>query len=185
MTEPGGGYGWRSARHLPPRRGGLLGPGRIEAALREERPLCVLLLPRPLEQLEDRARVDVLLPAPGVVAVDPARLSYRTAARLPDAVADGLAAIQARRLGLPGTPRALVIFHALQYRLARAVIAQHPDAELWYGAPEASAPAELDALAEERADLRFFPATDDRVLWERMEALGVPSGRLGSERAGA
>ena len=29
-------------------------------------------------------------------------------------------------------PRAIVIFHPLQYPLARGLIAQHPDAELWY-----------------------------------------------------
>jgi glycosyltransferase involved in cell wall biosynthesis len=33
---------------------------------------------------------------------------------------------------LPGEPRAIVIFHPLQYPLARALIARHPDAELWY-----------------------------------------------------
>jgi hypothetical protein len=78
----------------------------------------------------------------------------------------------------------VVVFEPLQYRLARALIGRHPDAELWYGTPDpdAGVPDPLHLLAAERADLRFGPDTDDRVLWERMETLGVPSGRLGSER---
>jgi hypothetical protein len=35
-------------------------------------------------------------------------------------------------LRLPGVPRVIVIFHPLQYPLARGLIAQYPDAELWY-----------------------------------------------------
>ena len=47
---------------------------------------------------------------------------------------------------------------------------------------------ELNARAFERADLRFrhwdAPAREQNLpLWERMEALGIESGRLGSERA--
>ena len=49
MTDPGGGYGWRSGRHLPRRRGGVFGSGRLADATRDrfddERPLAVLLLP--------------------------------------------------------------------------------------------------------------------------------------------
>jgi hypothetical protein len=181
MTDPGGGHGWRAARHMPRQRGGVLGLGTLaeRAMPGEERPLCVLLLPRPLEQLAARERIERLASAPGVVAVDPARLSYRAAARLPVAVADGLANVQARRMNLPGVPYAVTIFEALQYPLARALLALHPDAELWYGGKDGGT---LHELAAERAALRFSPSGDDRPLWERMERLGIASGRLGSER---
>jgi hypothetical protein len=194
MTDPGGGFGWRSARHLPRRRGGVLGWARVaeEAELfGRNRPLCVLLLPAPLEAFELRERAEDLLTAPGVAAVDPPRLSYAAAARLGESFADGLAVVQARRLRLPGYPRALVVFDPLQYPLARALAGIHPDAELWYGPPgEPASEREraLHELAAERATLRFErsdrPAhTQNLPLWERMEALGIESGRLGSERA--
>src|SRR3954453_242651 len=128
MTDPGGGFGWRSAST----------PWGAAAnrAMRGEQPplppIGVLLRPRALEQFELREQAQDLLTAPGVVAVEPARMSYGTYLRLPASVTDGLAATQARRLRLPGTPRVIVIFHPLQYPLARGLIAQYPDAELWY-----------------------------------------------------
>jgi hypothetical protein len=188
MTDPGGGYGWRSARHLPRRRGGVLGWGQLaEQAelLGQHRPLCLLLLPAPLETFALRERAEELLTAPGVAALDPPRLSYAGAARLGEAFADGLAAVQARRMRLPGTPRALVLFAPLQYPLARALTGVHLDAELWYGpleVPEGGRERELHELAAERAALRFEPGGATKLLWERMEALGIESGRLGSER---
>ncbi|MBE2316880.1 glycosyltransferase [Solirubrobacter sp. CPCC 204708] len=125
MTDPAGGYGWRA--------------GPAGAAARAERagqdeppPIGVLLLPRALESFILRDQAEDLLTAPGVVAVEPARISYGAYLRLPVSVGDGLAATQARRLKLPGVPRVIVIFHPLQYPLARGLIAQHPDAELWY-----------------------------------------------------
>jgi glycosyltransferase involved in cell wall biosynthesis len=96
------------------------------------RPLCVLLLPRALEEFILRDQAEDLLKAPGVLAIEPARIPYGAYLRMPSALADALAMTQARRLNLPGTPRAIVIFHPLQYPLARALIGEHPDAELWY-----------------------------------------------------
>src|SRR3954471_23652109 len=134
MTDPGGGFGWRSAST----------PWGAAAnrAMRGEQPalppIGVLLLPRALEQFILRDQAEDLLTAPGVVAVEPARMSYGTYLRLPASVADGVAATQGRpprpprRLRLPGRPRVIVIFHPLQYPLARGLIAHHPDAELWY-----------------------------------------------------
>lgn len=194
MTDPGGGFGWRSARHLPRRRGGILRFGQIaeEAELLGlERPLCVLLLPQPLERFELRERAEDLLTAPGVAAVDPPRLSYTAAARLGESFADGLAVVQARRLRLPGRPLALVVFDPLQYPLARALAGVYPDAELWYGPsgePATERERALHDLAAARATLRFERGTgpvhtQNLPLWQRMEALGVESGRLGSERA--
>jgi hypothetical protein len=128
----------------------------------EQRPLGVLLLPRPVEEMG--RPVEELLKAPGVVAVEPARIS----ARLPETIAGALAGVQARRLRLPGQPRAIALFDPRQWRLARALLALHPDAELWYGG-DASGP--LHELAVDRAALRF--ADDYDVLWERMDALGI------------
>jgi hypothetical protein len=191
MTDPGGGYGWRSGRHLPRRRGGVLSWSQEAEVLGQDRPLCVLLLPAPLEAFELRERAEDLLAAPGVAAVDPPRLSYAAAARLGESFADGLAVVQARRMRLPGHPRALVLFAPLQYPLARALTGAHPDAELWYGPvaePATERERALHERASERAALRFGPGsgpahTQNLALWERMEALGIESGRLGSERA--
>jgi hypothetical protein len=195
MTDPGGGYGWRTGQHVPRQRGGIFGWGRMaddEAArFEDERPLAVLLLPAELERFELRERAEDLLTAPGVVAVDPPRLSYARIAGLSEAVADGIATVQAHRIRLPGYPRALVVFHPDQYPLARSLRDLHPDAELWYG--PADEPGDerrqvLHALALERATWQFdHPGgaahAQNLPLWERLEALGIESGRLGSERA--
>jgi hypothetical protein len=130
MTDPGGGFGWRAGKS-PYSLGGIA--ERASRATGEEPPpIAVLLLPRELESFILRDQAEDLLTAPGVVAVEPARVPYGAYLRLPASVADGLAATQARRLRLPGVPRAIVIFHPLQYPLARGLIAQHRDAELWY-----------------------------------------------------
>jgi hypothetical protein len=195
MTDPGGGYGWRTGRHLPRQRGGIFGWGRIadEESHRfdDERPLGVLLLPVALERFALRDRAEDLLTAPGVVAVDPPRLSYGGVARVSDTLADNLAGVQARRMRLPGFPRVLIVFHPDQYPLARSLQALHPDAELWYGPSEEPVDARRQALHEravERADWQFDhpggPAhTQNLPLWDRLERLGIESGRLGSERA--
>ena len=195
MTDPGGGYGWRSGRHVPRQRGGIFGWGKMaeeEAArFEQERPLGVLLLPQELERFELRERAEDLLTAPGVVAVDPPRLSYARIAALSEGVADGIASVQAKRIRLPGYPAALVVFHPDQYPLARALRDLHPDAELWYGPPSEPAGERERALHEralERASLHLghsdAPAhTQNLPLWERLERLGIESGRLGSERA--
>ena len=151
-----------------------------------DRGLCVLLLPAKLELAPARERADELLRAPGVVAVEPAAVGYGATSRLPGVLRERIAAGQARRMALPGHPRVLVVFEAAQYPLARALLAEHPEAELWYGG---SGEGDLHEAAAARAALRFggdahaAPGVRDRPLWERMEALGVESGRLGSERA--
>jgi hypothetical protein len=194
--DPGGGYGWRAGK------AGASPYNLARRAMRasdprDSRPLGVLLLPRELEQFAMGALASDLLRAPGVLAVEPARISYESYLRLPLGVGDGMAAIQAKRLKLPGVPRFILIFGALQYPLARALISEHPDCELWY-VPDPAAPElsprrrerleELHIAAGQRASLTFaahqlmaedhFPST----VWERVERLGVESGRLGSER---
>jgi glycosyltransferase involved in cell wall biosynthesis len=102
-------------------------------------PLCVLLLPRPLERFILRDQAEDLLRALGVVAVDPPRVPYGAYGRLPEPLAAGLAARTGRRLVRAlrrrrGTPRAVVIFHPLQYPIARSVLAEAgAGCELWYG----------------------------------------------------
>jgi hypothetical protein len=97
--------------------------------------LAVLLLPRPLEAFILREQAEDLLRAPGVVAVDPARVPYGAVGRLPAVAGDTIAAVQARRLlkALPSAPRVVVIFHPFQLPLAEAVLDRVSGAELWYG----------------------------------------------------
>ena len=130
-------------------------------------PLLVLLLPAPLEALAQRERVEELLAAPGVVAVEPPRVPLSLA------FARVVARRQAKRMELPGVPQAIGVFATLQVPLAAALIERHPDAEFWAlggSQPEADFTFELDGAA------------DLRPAWERMERLGIESGRLGSER---
>jgi hypothetical protein len=204
VTDPGGGYGWRTQRHLPRKRAGVLSLGRLAdraSSTLGEQELCVLLLPQMLEELEHRDRVEDLLTGPGVVAVDPARVSYRALSRLPETLHAGIAAGQARRLSLPGAPAAIVLWSGLQYPLARSLLSDNPDARLWLAEPlevpdglsprVAERVADFSSMAEMRAEYRFpwpgdmsMSARDRNApLWERMESLGVASGRLGSERA--
>lgn len=146
----------------------------------DDKPLMVLLLPDRLEHFAARPLADDLLEADGVVAVDPPRTSYRALARIPDAFGVSIASKQARRLRrrLPGRPAGLTIFHPGQYPLARALLTQLPDCELWYGRvsrPEGTDHdgaarrrlAELHVMAAERAALTFV--TDDEL--GREEAL--------------
>ena len=161
--------------------------GRRRRGEAPDRGLVVLLLPARLEAVGDRERADDLLGAPGAVAVEPAAIGYGATSRMPGLVRERIAAGQARRMALPGDPRAIVVFEAAQYPLARALLAEHPEAELWYGAADGA--GDLHEAAAARAALRFGaepegPARErNRPLWERMERLNVESGRLGSERA--
>lgn len=153
----------------------------------ERPPTCVLLLPRALERFILREQAEDLLRSPHVVAVDPPRLPYGAFGRLPRSAGDGLAARQARRLVRVlrrdrCEPRVVVIFHPLQYPLARAVLALCPGAELWYGRWDRyerayDAPPrmrerldELHELAAERSSLTF-------VASERLAELEQQAGR--------
>ncbi len=143
-----------------------------------DQPLLVLLLPRRLERFELEYRARQLLHAPGVVAVDPSRLSP---ARMPSTVAAGLAVGQAKRMGLPGSVAAVAIFHPLQFYLAGALLARHHGAELWYGRPalepDPGADVEqLHAAAVERATLDAAAAELFDLAPLRMAELGILSG---------
>jgi hypothetical protein len=143
-----------------------------------DQPLLVLLLPRRLERFELERRARELLRAPGVVAVDPSRLSP---GRMPSTVAAGLAVGQAKRMRLPGSVAAVAIFHPLQFYLAGALLARHHGAELWYGRPELEPDPgadveQLHAAAVERATLDAAAAELFDLAPLRMAELGILSG---------
>ena len=95
-------------------------------SLDDSRPLLLILLPVTLEDFAQREPVEQLLAAPGVVAVDPPRV-----AALGDVRGQAVAQRQAKRLRLPGYPRAVAVFDERQLPLAGALIERHPEAELW------------------------------------------------------
>ena len=74
MTDPAGGFGWR----VGTTPWGLKSvAARVERVSGPEPPkLCVLLLPRELEQFILRDQAEDLLTGPGVIAVEPARIPY-------------------------------------------------------------------------------------------------------------
>lgn len=151
-------------------------------------PLLVLLLPRPLESFILRDQAEDLLRSPGTVAVEPPRVRYGALGRLPVGIRDILASMQAKRMRLPGTPRAVAIFHPFQYPLARALLMRHPECELWYGrwdryenAYDANPKlrrrlAELHELAAARSSLTFAASQElQRIEHEAgREAILVP-----------
>jgi hypothetical protein len=146
--------------------------------------LCVLLLGGAVEALPAGDGLADLLRADGVVAVEPARLSYRAQGRVPAELADALATLQARRLlrALPAAPAAVVVTEPLQYPLARGILAAAVGCELWYAqgdrAPGATARSErrlaaLDEQARTRAVLTFARSDETEPLWDRLRELGV------------
>jgi len=138
-----------------------------------DQPLLVLLLPQRLERFHLEQPVRELLRAEGVVAVDP---SLAPLARMAPTVAARAAIGQARRMRLPGTPRAVAAFHPFQLFLAGALLARNPRAELWYGRPagEELEPG-LDAALAGRAAL-VVPAEELlEVAPLRMAELGISS----------
>ena len=139
-------------------------------------PLLVLLLPAKLERFELGAVAEELLRAPGAIAVEPPVVPYRALGTLPASLAYHIARRQAKRMKLPGTPRAIALFDVHQVPLAVAMTLRYPDAEVW----------QLGAEPAEGLDSAFVldlgAVGDLRAVWERAEALGIESGRLGSER---
>ena len=145
--------------------------------------MAILLLEGRLEGLSVEAHARRLLDIPRVVALEPSRV------RGPRFVREGAAMRQATRVWLPGELRAVVLYHPAQYPLARALTSVHPDAELWYAAPdsdriagdpEAEQLRTHDRAARERAAgvLAVNGANvDDGPLRERLEALEVISSR--------
>ena len=130
-------------------------------------PLLVLLLPARVEEMDAREQIESLLGAPGSVAIEPPRVPLSLA------LARAVARRQVKRMKLPGEPHAIAVFETLQLPLAAALIERNPAAELWsLAGPQAEADFTYDLRTE----------TDLRPAWERMERLGIETGRLGSER---
>ena len=92
--------------------------------------MAVLLLPGPLEGFEREEHARSLLSIPRVVALEASRR------RPPSWLRNAAPLRQARRLRLPGQLRMVVLYDPAQYPLARALCAQHEDAELWYLPPD-------------------------------------------------
>jgi hypothetical protein len=137
-----------------------------------DQPLLVLLLPQRLERFHLEQPVRELLRAEGVVAVDPSRAPL---ARMLPTVAARAAMGQARRMRLPGTPRAVAVFDPAQLFLAGALLARHPGSELWYGRPAQEIDAELDAAMAERAALTMAAEELLAIAPLRMAELGIAS----------
>jgi hypothetical protein len=132
-------------------------------------PLLLLLLPETLERFALRDRVEPLLDAPGVVAADPPRMPLSVG------LARVVARRQLKRMKLPGHARAVGVFAPPQLPLAAALVEREPDTDVW-GLTAAITGADFLLDLSATADLR--PA------WQRMERLGIETGRLGSERLG-
>jgi hypothetical protein len=136
-----------------------------------DQPLLVLLLPQRLERFHLEQPLRELLRFEGVVAVDPSRAPL---ARMIPSVAARAAMGQARRMRLPGTPRAIAVFDPAQLFLAGALLARNPGSELWYGRPaEGEVDEELDAAMVERAALALPADELLEVAPLRMAELGI------------
>lgn len=88
--------------------------------------LGILLLPSTLEGFELEAHARDLLSIPRVIALEPSRL------RAPRFLRNAASLRQGRRLRFPGRPRLLVLYHPEQYPLARALLTNYEELELWY-----------------------------------------------------
>ena len=109
-------------------------------------PLCVLVLPAPLEELAYADLLREVLRARGVVAIEPGRIPFAPGGRPAKA--------QARRLmrRLPGRPAVVVAFDPAQRGLATAMVERVADAQLWEGLGE-EASAVLSRLARHGVDV--------------------------------
>jgi hypothetical protein len=159
-----------------------------------DEPLAVLVLPAKLEGFAREAHARDLLSIPRVVALEPSRV------RTPRFMREAVAMRQGRRLRFPGMLRLVVLYNPAQYRLARALLSHHEQAELWYippvgGGLQDAHPAdiaelpEFDDLARQHAVATLTSAPDGSVedtdLRARLRELGVispyafdPRGRL-------
>ncbi len=159
-----------------------------------DEPLAVLVLPGKVEGFALEAHARSLLSIPRVVALEPSRV------RTPRFMREAVSLRQGRRLRFPGAVRVVVLYNPAQYRLARALLSRHEQAELWYippagGGMQDAHPAEiaelpeLDGLARQQAVATLTPASngsvDDTALRSCLRELGVispyafdPRGRL-------
>jgi hypothetical protein len=107
---------------------------------------------------------------------------------------DAAAIRQSKRLRLPGIPRLVVLYHPLQYPLARALRTRYERAEVWYVRPDRDSlrdeggnlreeVLDFDQLAAERATRTMVLGTDEVIaaqtasLRDRLAELGIISHR--------
>jgi hypothetical protein len=148
--------------------------------------LALLLLPSRLEDFVLAPHARQLLAIPRVVALEPSHV------RTPRFMRDAAGLRQARRLRFPGLPRLAVLYHPAQYPLARGLLTQYQELELWYlppergtlegpGADETRELLEFDELAREKAtetlELGEDNEVQDKPLRERLQELEVISAR--------
>ena len=144
--------------------------------------LAVLLLPGPLEGFALEAHARDLLSIPRVIALEPSRVPT------PRFMRNAISMRQARRLPFPGRPRMVVLYHAAQYQLARALLAHDEELELWYipladdaSLADSAELIELDELARAHATeiVRVVAGAEveDALLRERLRELDVINAR--------
>ncbi|MGH2914095.1 MAG: hypothetical protein ACRDMX_03820 [Solirubrobacteraceae bacterium] len=132
--------------------------------------IAVLLLPGRLEGFALEAHARGLLAIPRVIALEASRR------RGPRFARDSVSLRQARRLRLPGRLALLILYHPAQYPLARALCAEHKQAELWYVAPERGALTGADA--EELHDFDRLARTHALYTIEAVSGAGIDEAPL-------
>jgi hypothetical protein len=78
-----------------------------------------------------------------VLAIEPGRF------RTPRLLRDAAPLRQAKRLKLPGQVRLVVLYHPIQYPLARALLGRYSESELWYFRPPWEGLLEQDGYSRE------------------------------------
>ncbi len=110
-------------------------------------------------------------PTPRTCSRSPARSrSSPPRMRQSGVFADMITARYARRVKLPGDIKVIVLYHPLQYPLARALLATR-DAELWYARPDRASLAAGDPRRAEE-----LLALDDRAVERAAEIFAVTAG---------
>lgn len=147
----------------------------------EDDSLAVLLLSCRLEEFHLAGHARDLLAIPRVLAVEPSRR------RTPRLLRETISVRHARKLRFPGRPRAFVLYHPGQYPLARALLAVHEQAELWYFRPDPEALSGEDLALDELARVRAGrvlvatqngdPGVENQALRDRLRELDVISHR--------
>ncbi len=96
----------------------------MPSAAPPDEPLGLLLLPSKLERFDRQQHARELLKIPRVVALEPGRV------RVPRVLDHAAPLRAAKRVKLPGFLRLVVLYHPLQYRLARALQAHNEQPQM-------------------------------------------------------
>ncbi len=127
-----------------------------------DEPLGLLLLPCQLEQFDRREHARGLLQVPRVVALEPGRV------RTPRVLDRAAPLRAAKRVRLPGVPRLVVLYHPLQYLLARAVRSRFEQGDVSRRLLKLTQPTALDRPAGgQRVEIWYFRPDPDAFVGER------------------